>query len=423
MKVHLAYGKQGLDIHLSDTLRVDVLTPRQPKAECDPAGAVRTALQYPIGCKALSRQVQAQDRIAIVFNDITRATPYDIIMPVLLEELSHVPPEHITLFNATGTHRQNTDEELRTILGDACVDRYTIVQNNVEDSDSYITVGVTQSGNPIRILRRYLECNIHILTGFIEPHFFAGFSGGPKACVPGLAALDTVLRNHSAKNIDSPDATWGKTAGNPIWEELSEAVDLAGQAFLLNVSMNSDKQITGVFAGDLKAAHRAGCNYVKETAMVAVKEPYDIVITSNSGYPLDLNMYQSVKGMSAAARIVKPGGVIIVAADCWDGFPEHGLYKQLLSEAGSPADLLETIRRPEFSARDTWQAQIHACICQEARVCFYSEHLSDKQIRSAFMTPCRDISAFVQMLIEQAKTSLKICVLPDGPLTIPYLLP
>jgi len=295
------------------------------------------------------------------------------------------------------------------------------VQNCAEEADAHEPVGTTRSGNPVRVLRAYLECDFRIWTGFIEPHFFAGFSGGPKACVPGLADLGTILRNHSTANIDSPDAAWGKTAGNPIWEELNEAASLAGPAFLLNVALNRDKQVTAVFAGQPDEAHSAGCDYVKSRAMVGVAGPYDIVITSNSGYPLDLNLYQSVKGLSAAARIVKPGGVIAAAADCWDGFPEHGLYRQLLVESDSPAALLETLHRPGFSARDAWQAQIHARICMKAQVYFYSDALTDEQIRSAFMRPCRDIAGLVTRLARQADPAPTVCVLPEGPLTIPCL--
>jgi len=235
-------------------------------------------------------------------------------LPVLLDELDFVPDDEVVLLNATGTHRPNTDTELRTMLGDEIMDRFRIVQNDPMDSDSHVSVGTTKSGNDIQIHREYLQCDIRILTGFVEPHFFAGFSGGPKACMPGLAQLETILKNHSPENIDSPTAHWGVTQGNPIWEEIREAASMAKPSFILNVTLNRNGQITGVFAGDLEKAHAQGCNFVRENAMVPVKKPYDIVIGSNSGYPLDLNLYQSVKGMSAAAQIVKDGGSIIIAA-------------------------------------------------------------------------------------------------------------
>ena len=421
MKIRLAYGKDGLEFELPDGVGADVVNPRYVEACADEAGAIRAALRRPIRSAGLVDLAGAETKVGIVFNDITRATPYDVIMPVLLDELRDVGRENITLFNATGTHRLNTEAELRGMLGDDCVDNYRIVQNDAEDTDSHVTVGTTRRGNEIRVLREYVECDLRILTGFIEPHFFAGFSGGPKACVPGLAELGTVMRNHCSVNLDSAEATWGVTYGNPLWEELLEGAKLAGEVFLLNVALNRDKQVTDVFAGEMEAAHRAGCDYVKDTAMAAVGGAYDIVVTSNSGYPLDLNMYQSVKGMSAAARIVKPGGTIIIAADCWDGFPEHGLYKQLLCESGSAAELLERVRRPGFAAQDAWQGHIHAMICEKAEVYFYSDNLSDEQIRSGFMRSCRDIGETIGAIIKREGREMKVCVLPEGPVTMPYL--
>jgi nickel-dependent lactate racemase len=301
------------------------------------------------------------------------------------------------------------------------VDNYRIIQNDAADAKSHISVGRTSTNNEIKVLTEYVKCDVRILTGFIEPHFFAGFSGGPKACVPGLADMDTILRNHSPVNIDNQDAAWGHTADNPIWKELLEAAELAGEAFLLNVALNTEQKVTGVFAGELKLAHQKGCDFVKENAMAPVKEPYDIVITSNSGYPLDLNMYQSVKGLSAAARIVKQNGTIIIAAECWDGIPSHGMYGKLLTESKTPLELLAKIRSNNFLCHDSWQAQIHALICEKARIHFYSDNLTDDQISGAFMRPCRDIAAAVKAIAAGKSDNLKICILPDGPLTIPYL--
>ena len=296
------------------------------------------------------------------------------MIPALLEELesASVRPEQITLFNATGTHRANTDAELRQKLGDDLFENYRIVQNDANDQASHVLVGTTASGNDVWIHKAFVESDVRILTGFIEPHFFAGFSGAGKAVMPGLALLETVMRNHGAKNIDHPHSTWGMTHGNPIWEEVHEAALLVKPTFLVNVALNRKKEITAVFAGEMDQAHEQGCAFVKETAMVPVDQRFDIVITSNSGYPLDLNLYQSVKGMSAAAQIVKKGGSIIVAAECWDGIPEYGPYGSLLREAESVAQLLETIRSPGFVKGDMWQAQIQALICQQGRrLCVY----------------------------------------------------
>lgn len=421
MNIKLAYGKKGLYVDLPDDLNVEIVSPKYVQGLGDQARAVRDALRKPIGSKPLKELVSPSETVAIVLNDITRPTPYNVILPVLLGELGHVPDGQVILFIATGTHRCNTEAELRQMLGTEALDRFQIVQNDASDKDSHTLVGTTSSGNNIWLHSQYMKCDVRILTGFIEPHFFAGFSGGGKACMPGLALLDTVLKNHSPKNIDHPMATWGVTHGNPVWEEIREAALMLQPSFLLNVTLNRDKQITAVFAGDLEEAHAQGCKFVKASTMVLVKHPYDIVITSNSGYPLDLNLYQSVKGMSAAAQVVNDAGTIIIAADCWDGIPEHGQYGKLLHEAESPASLLENIRRRNPMRQDVWQAQIHARICQKADVYFYSENLSDEQIRSAWLRPCHSIEATVDELLAKYGRDASICVLPEGPQTIPYI--
>ncbi|OHB76925.1 MAG: hypothetical protein A2Z25_17600 [Planctomycetes bacterium RBG_16_55_9] len=418
MKIKLAYGTEGLDIHLRDDLNVTLVESEYVQGLENQTEAIREALRHPIAGSSLRESVQSSAKVAIVFNDITRPTPYRIILPVLLDELDPVADENVVLLNATGTHRPNTEAEIRTILGDEVVNRFRIVQNDALDSGSHLFVGTTRSGNEIRLHKEYVESDVRILTGFIEPHFFAGFSGGGKACMPGLALLDNVLRNHSVRNIDHPIATWGKTYGNPIWDEILEAASIVQPVCLLNVTLNRDKQITGVFAGDLEQAHKQGCSFVRRNAMIPVREPYDIVITCNCGYPLDLNLYQSIKGISAAAQIVKEGGSIIMAADCWDGVPEHGEYAGLLRRAGSPERLLEMIRTPGFSVQDAWQAQIQALILQKADVYFYSRNLSDRQIKEAMLRPCHTIESTVDELVQEYGRGASICVLPEGPHSI-----
>jgi nickel-dependent lactate racemase len=321
VKIKLAYGKKGVDIHLRDDLNTTVVESKHLPGLEDQTESVRDALRHPIGVMPLKDSVKSSEKVAIVFNDITRP-------PALLDELEHVP---------------------------------------------------------------------------------------------GLGLLETVLRNHSVNNLDDPMATWGKTDGNPVWEEIFEAASIVQPAFLLNVTLNRHKHITGVFAGDLNQSHRQGCTFVKQNAMIPVKEPYDIVITCNSGYPLDLNLYQSIKGISAAAQIVKEGGSIIMAADCWDGIPEHGEYAELLRKANGPEHLLQTIRSPGFSVQDMWQAQIQAHILQKADVYFYSRNLSDQQITGAMFQPCHNIEATIDMLLREHGREASICILPDGPQSIPYI--
>lgn len=423
MRVKLAYGKTSLPLELPDELDVTVVEPTFVAGLPDPQAALRQALAAPIGAPALRQLVRPGERVGVVFSDITRPTPNHLILPAILDELAAVPDVAVTLFNALGTHRPNTDAELQRMLGAAIVERYRIVQNDAFDQATQVRVGVTARGHEAWLNAELMACDLKVLTGFIEPHFFAGFSGGGKAIMPGMAGLRTVLGNHDAGMIADPRATWGVTVGNPIWEEIQEVAHQAGRLFLVNVTLNRDKEITGVFAGDLTAAHAAGCAFARAAAMTPVPRPFDIVITTNSGYPLDLNLYQAVKGMSAASQIVREGGAIIIAASCWDGIPAHGRYGTLLRQAAGPRELLERICTPGFLEQDQWQAQIQAQIQLRADVYVRSDHLTDEQIRGALLQPCHRVEETVAELLQRYGRDARICVLPEGPQTIPYIAP
>ncbi|MBF8282453.1 MAG: hypothetical protein HW378_1368 [Anaerolineales bacterium] len=417
--VHLAYGREGLTVELPGPVDVAAapLVPGLP----DEAAALRAALREPIGSRPLAALVKPGDRVVIAHSDITRATPNDRILPVLLAELeaAGVARPDITLLNALGTHRPQTEAELRGMLGDDVVDNYRCLQHDAFDDENLVSLGVTARGHPVRLNRRLMEAEVKILVGFVEPHFFAGFSGGPKGVLPALAGAESVFTNHGREMIADPSATWGVTEGNPIWEEMREAALRVAPLFLLNVTLNAHRQITGVFAGDLLPAHAVGCDFVRQHAMVKVSAPYDVVVTTNSGYPLDQNLYQTVKGMSAASRIVREGGSILMVAACADGLPDHGQYASLLAEAGSPRGVLDMLARPGFCAHDQWQIQIQAQIQLRADVYVYSGGLTDEQIRRALFTPCRGLAGTVAAL--RSQYGPRVCVMPDGPQTIAYL--
>lgn len=421
MHINLAYGRTGFTLNLPD--EVDVIQPRFVSGLPDEARAIREALRSPIALLPLAELVKAGDSVVIVHTDITRATPNNRILPVLLEELESagVARADISLLNGLGTHRPQTAAELRRMLGDQIFENYRCLQHDCYDDANLVPLGNTSLGHPVRINRHYLEADVRILTGFIEPHFFAGFSGGPKAVLPALAGSESVFSNHGLHMIAHPGATWGVMAGNPIWEEMREVALRTQPTFMLNVTLNAKRQITGVFAGAMLAAHALGCAFVKEHAMVGVETPYDIVITTNSGYPLDQNLYQAVKGMSAAAQVIRQGGSMFVAAACEDGVPNHGRYAALLAEAGSPQGVLEMISQPGFVAQDQWQVQIQAQIQLKADVYVYSDGLTDEQIRCALFTPCKDMEGTVAHLRQAYGPQARICVMPEGPQTIPYL--
>lgn len=421
MQVTLAYGQTGLPVNLPDT--TDILEARFVPGLADEAAAILEALRRPIESPSLASLVKPGDTVAIVHTDITRATPNDRILPVLLAELESagVRRADITLLNALGTHRRQTEAELRKMLGDRIVANYRCLQHDAFDDTTLVSLGQTSLGHPVRINRTYLEADVRILTGFIEPHFFAGFSGGPKGVLPSMAGAESVLTNHGYEMIAHPKAAWGVTVGNPIWEEMREVARLTKPTFLLNVTLNARREITAVFAGDMLAAHAAGCDFVREQAMVKVEAPYDIVVTTNSGYPLDQNLYQSVKGMSAANQIVREGGAIIAAAACADGIPNHGRYAALLAAAGSPQRVLDMLARPGFSEQDQWQVQIQALIQLRADVYVYSDGLTDAQITQALFKPCRNLEQTIADLQAHYGPGARICAIPEGPQTVAYL--
>ncbi len=421
MRVDLKYGRQGLAVDLPDS--AEVLSTRFVPGLADEPGEILEALRNPIASPPLESLVKPGDRVVVVHTDITRATPNDRLLPVLLDELhlAGITAEDIILLNGLGTHRPQTEAELRMMLGDQIVDKYRCIQHDCNDDDNLVSLGETSLGNPVRVNREYMGADVRILTGFIEPHFFAGFSGGPKAILPSLAGAESVFSNHGLEMIAHPNAAWGVTSGNPIWEEMREVALRTKPTFLLNVALNARQEITAVFAGDMLAAHAQGCEYVREHAMAAVEQPFDIVITTNSGYPLDQNLYQSVKGMRAASQVVRVGGAILIAAACEDGLPDHGSYAELLMEGGSPQGVLDLISQPGFSMQDQWQVQIQAQIQLRAEVFVYSEGLSDDQIQRALFQPCRDVELTVAELMERYGLEARLCVMPEGPQLIPYL--
>ena len=418
MKVNLAYGSGHLPIEVPDD-RTTVIEPAHIDGLADEKAAVLDALQNPIGSQPLLERISPDAKICIAFTDITRATPNDRIIPWLLEHLGG-PNDNITLLNQLGTHRPNTREDLETLLTPEVVANYRVLNHEPENPKALVQVGTTADGTPALLNRHIVEADLRIITGFIEPHFFAGFSGGVKGIMPGCAGLETVMSNHGAKNIGDPQATFGVTEGNPLWEELRDIALKTGPSFLLNVTLNEQRDITNVFAGDIIEAHKTGCVFVKKSAMQPVEQPFDIVVTPNSGYPLDLNLYQGVKGMSAGARVLKEGGTLILAAECREGVPDGSPLDDLLRSAGAIEEILAMLSTPGFVRPEQWQAQIQALVQRRAEVLVCCE-LDDATLRACHLAPCADINAEVAKRLAKLGADARVAVLPQGPLTIPYL--
>ena len=311
-----------------------------------------------------------------------------------------------------------SQEEITSSFGRAA-EEVRIVCHDAFDSNALVRVG-RSSQFPVLLNREYVNADVRIVLGFIEPHFFAGFSGGPKAVVPGVAGIETILGVHSTGLIADPRSTWGVLEGNPVHESISGAVSLCPPQFLINVSLNAEKKISGVFAGHYVHAHAAGCTHVRSVATVPVPRLFPVVVTSNSGYPLDQNLYQSVKGMSAAAEILTPGGTIFVASECRDGLPDHGLFGKTIRECGSVECIEAELRGQTATKLDQWQVQVLLRVMRRGRIMLKST-LSEDTVRSCGLTPVKDIEESLNAHLRTLGTGTHVAVLPEGPQTIPYV--
>ncbi len=419
MKVHLQYGSDGLDTEIPG-VEVAVIEPRFVPGLPDEALAFREAVRRPIAARPLREIVKAGDRVAVVIPDLTRPLPSDRLLPWLFAELAHVPAERFTIVNGTGSHRVNTPEELLSMIGHDVLGRYRVVNHTAHDPATMLPAGGSRDGETVYLNREYVEADRRIVLGFVEPHFMAGFSGGYKGVFPAVADIASIMRYHDARTIGDPRSTWGLLDGNPTQATIRHNGSLLPLDFCVNVTLNRRREITRFFCGDPIVAHEAGCAFSKETAMVGCERPFPIVVTTNSGYPLDQNLYQTVKGMSAAAQIVEEGGYIATASRCNDGFPEHGNFKKLLFDHDSPRAVLDTIEAPGFSLYDQWEAQLLALIRLKARVGLRSE-LPDEDVRRAHLEPIADVGAAVARELDRAGKNAPVAVLPEGPQTIPYV--
>lgn len=415
-QVKLAYGKSSITMDVPQD--AEIIEPRHLPGLPDEKAAVMEAMRKPFGTRPLKEMVKSTDTVGIVIADITRPTPSHKLVPWIMEELAHVPRENFVVINGLGSHRANTREELIQMLGEDIVNTVKIVQHDAFDNSKLVYVGTNSYGSKVYFNDAYIKCDFKIVTGFIEPHFFAGFSGGPKGLNPGIASIDTILDFHNAEMIGHPNSTWGTIEGNICQNAATQNCLMAKPHFMLNVTLNGEKEITNVFAGDVVEAHRLGCAFVKKHAMWAVDKPFDVVVTTNSGYPLDQNLYQTIKGMSAAAEIVRQGGAVFAASECSDGLPNHGNYADILKMRKTPQELLDMINEPSFRLFDQWEAQKQAMIQIKADCYLYSS-LDKDTVKQAMLTPVDDVNKTLKELI--AKYGPRVAVLPLGPLTIPYV--
>ncbi len=417
--IQLPFGRERLTVEIPEERLAGVLVSKAHdfKTDKDQETIVKEALAAPIHSPRLSELVKGKKNIVMIASDHTRPVPSRVIMPAVLEEIKAGNPDaELTVLIATGFHRPTTREELVDKFGEAIVDRediHFVVHDGFNDADM-TELGTLPSGGSLKINKVAAEADLLIAEGFIEPHFFAGFSGGRKSVLPGVASAVTVMANHCSEFIDSAHARTGILDGNPIHKDMLYAAETAGLAFIINVVLDADKQVIAAYAGHFNDAHREGCAFVKELSGVDAV-PSDIVISTNGGYPLDQNIYQSVKGMTAAEATCNPGGVIIMAASCIDGHGGQSLYDtfaQCKDKAAIMQRFLDTPR--DKTIPDQWEAQILCRILLKYKVIMVTE-APEQMIRDMQMDYAQSVEEAIRMADAYlGKDDAKITVIPDG---------
>lgn len=420
MRINLAYGKNGLSVNVPDANIAKVLRMKEARPIEDIAGAIEQSLVNPIGALPLKTIAKGKRSAVVVITDVTRPTPNHLILPPILHAIEDagVLRSDITILIATGTHEPNEGETLRAMVGDSVFGKYRIVNHRADDAGEVRYLGTTKAGSRVSVNRHYLDADLKILTGLIEPHFMAGFSGGRKLICPGIVAAETVHSMHSPKFLEDERSKNGAVSGNPFHEEISEVARMAGGAdLILNVTINEEKRITGIFAGDMFKAHEAGVAFVSSLCIDTIDRPADIVVTTNSGYPLDLNFYQTVKGMVCALDVVRPGGTIIIASRCEKGVGSAA-FIDLLENFTTPEVFMKMILTPGFFKSEQWEVEELCKAVMKARVMVYSEGIPAERLSRYGVTPITSVEDGVAQCLKEYGQSARIAVIPKGPYVV-----
>jgi nickel-dependent lactate racemase len=423
MKVHLPYGEGGIEATVPDDAVVLLPEPVAPVG--DPDVAVRTAIEHPIGSASLASIARGVKSAAIVVSDITRPVPNAVMMPPMLDALesSGIARDAITIVIGTGLHRASRRDERERILGGHIASRYRVIDHDARDRSTHMFLMKTARGVDVWVNTAYMEADLRILTGFVEPHLFAGYSGGGKAMMPGICGAESIMANHDARMIGHPKATWCTTAGNPIFEEMRDVALKTAPSFTLNVTLDEGKRITGVFAGEMVAAHEAAIAQAARQAVRPIPHLFDVVVVTNMGYPADLVLYQAVKGMSVAAQACAPGGAILLVAECREGLGAAEYVDMMRSES-SPQALLDRIEQSPHTTFDQWQVQVQAMVQARCDVWLHSS-LDRASVEAAHLRYAADVDGTLPAIIEERRADLgrepSVCVLPYGQLTVPVI--
>ena len=422
MRIRLDYGKTGIEAELPDanlmaTLRITP-APRLP----EPAAAIRAALEAPIGTRSLAEMAAGKQSACIIVCDITRPVPNSTLLPPILEILHRagVPDDGVTILVATGTHRPNLGAELDALLGAEIAARVRVVNHDGHDASMMRDFGFSPNGVPVRLNKTYCDAELKITVGLIEPHFMAGYSGGRKLIMPGIAAFETVQNWHCPRFLESPFATMGVVDNNPVHLESLAIASRVRPDLMLDVTLDEQNQITGIFAGDLEQAWRAGVEFAASHVRAEAPALADIVVTSCAGHPLDTTFYQAVKGMVGALPVVKQGGTIVIASECAEGVGSPDFTKAIL-DVDNLEDFVAYISQPGVFVPEEWQIEELARAARRASIICIAGGVPAETLAQCFVTPAASVEAGVAMALAQQGADAKIVVIPRGPYVIPYV--
>ncbi len=418
------YGKNGIEVSLDPSWNTTIFRPSKQDIIEDPINAIRNAIRNPIGTPSLKKIVKSKKEIksvCIIVSDSTRPVPSHLLLKGLLKELNDYgfQEDKILVLIATGLHRTSRKDELERILGECLASNVKIVDHIARDKNSLTYLGNTSKNIPIYINKHYYESDLKILTGYVEPHFFFGFSGGRKSIIPGIAGAETILANHSAENIASPNARFGVYKNNPMAENSTEIAKQVGVDFVVNVSINEKHEITQIAAGDFERVHKKLVNYQLKHIFKEIQEPFDIVVCGNGGHPLDLNLYQAVKSMAIGEMAVKKNGTIISVNECAEGIGGgQDEFKKLLYSDMSPEVIYKKILNKEIVVPDQWEIQVLTRIMMTAEIYIVSK-MKEDEIGNIGLKHAKTVEEAIKISLNKHGSKAKILFLPNGPQILP----
>jgi len=422
MRIQLDYGRTGLNVELPDDRLVGPLAIRAAPPLTDPAQAIADALNNPIGSRSLAETARGRRNACILICDITRPVPNALILPPLLQTLERegIARNDILLLIATGLHRPNEGDELLELVGPQIAANYRIENHHGKILEEHGFLGITPNGVPVHLDSRYLQADLKITTGLIEPHLMAGYSGGRKVICPGIAALETVKVWHGPRFLEDPRADAGIVDGNPVHEENTRIALMAGCDFIVNVCLDGQRRVTWVGAGDMIKAWEEGVRFVEKVVKAGVSEPVEVVVTSCAGYPLDTTWYQAVKGLTGALPIVKQGGTIILAASLTEGLgsPE---FQRVMRENPDLKLFKKRILGSDYFVMDQWQMEELAKVVERCRVKVVTHGLSSETLRACYVEAAATVEQAVADSLAEYGPRARVAVIPKGPYVLPFI--